>query len=75
MSESIRCVAVQTGFYRDVRVRPGQEFDYFGEKVPKWARRQGEPAPKPKPALSADLRPEGARKASKTKAAGESDLA
>lgn len=74
-AQTIKCVAVQMGFYRNSRVRPGQEFDYFGEKVPKWARRTEEPAQKPKPVLSADLKPEAAQKASKAKAAGAADLA
>lgn len=74
-AQTIKCVAVQMGFYRNSRVRPGQQFDYFGEKVPKWARRTEEPAPKPKPVLSADLKPEAAQKASKAKAAGAADLA
>lgn len=75
-TQLIKCVAVQMGFYRNSRVRPGQEFDYFGEKVPKWARRVEEPAQKVKPVLSADLKPEAAQKASKAKAAGiAADLA
>ena len=75
MADTIKCVAVMTGFYRNARVRPGQEFDFFGEKVPKWARRLTDPAPKEKPVLGADLRPRDAQKASKAKSEAGHDLA
>lgn len=72
----IKCVAVQMGFYRNSRVRPGQEFDYYGEKVPKWARSVETAPPPAAPQLDADLKPKDAQRASRAKASGvAADLA
>lgn len=67
------CVAVQMGFYKNSRVRPGQRFTFTGTRVPRWAAKVGDPLPAPAAKLSADLKPKDAQRASKAKAAGTSN--
>lgn len=74
---SIKLIATQTGFYRGSRVRPGEEFDFFGDedKLPKWAHRKDAPAPKVKAKpLNGDTKPEAAVKAVKDKVAATQEL-
>lgn len=74
---SIKMIATQTGFYRGARVRPTQEFDFYGDekKLPKWAHRKDEPAPRVKARpINGDTKPEDAAKAAAKKIAGSQDL-
>lgn len=67
---TVECVAVQMGFFKNSRVRPGEKFTFTGTRIPRWAAKVGDPLPKPAAKLSADLKPKDAQRASKAKAAG-----
>ena len=57
------------GFYKGSRIRPGETFEFSGEKLPKWAFPAGtkDPNPVKQPELG-DTKPAAARQAAKVKA-------
>jgi len=70
--QTVTLVAVERGFRNGQLVEPGATFPYPADaKPPKWAAKQGDPrlAQAAKPVTAADLKPQAAQKAVKTKAA------
>lgn len=65
-----KLIALLLGFYRGNRIKPGQAFDFVGDKLPKWAAPEGEVSIRVtgKP-VRGDTKPVAAAKAAATKAA------
>ena len=71
---SARLFANKAGFYEGRYIKAGDEFDFVGPKLPKWATRADDPAlltgkGKAKP-LQGDTKPAAAQAAAKSKASG-----
>lgn len=65
----MKAIAIEPAFYAGNRLRVGQEFDFDGEVLPKWARPADKPMPAPKKVFAGDTKPAKASAASKGKAA------
>jgi hypothetical protein len=57
------------GFYKGVRIRPGETFEFSGAEAPKWAYPAGAADPNPvKQPVLGDTKPPAAQQAAKAKA-------